>query len=196
VVAAVGTYVLLTKSGAALSLGLAGVSALFGACGMAAYIILVGRCRASGGTDGSPEYQSIPLLVVQTVTMASICSLLSVVFEIPQHGFPTWSASPVLGIAFMAIFATGVAFYIQTKFQADTTADHLALVLMTEPVFAALFGYLLRNEQFSARMLVGALLIFIGVVAAEYATARQSMSGPPKNVKQAPDAACADGMVS
>src|SRR5439155_24095701 len=56
---------------------------------------------------------------------------------------------------FTGLFATVLAFYVQTHAQRFTSATHTALIFTMEPVFAGLFGYLLVGERLDTRGLGG-----------------------------------------
>ena len=73
----------------------------------------------------------------------------------------------VLVAAFMGVFATAFAFTIQTRAQAFTTPTHTALVLSLEPVFGALFAYLLGGERLGGREILGCALILAGMLVSE-----------------------------
>jgi len=74
--------------------------------------------------------------------------------------------------AFTGLFATAIAFGVQTVAQRFTTATHTALIFAAEPVFAALFSFLLIDEVLGPRQLIGCGLILAGMIAAEL--------GPPR----------------
>ena len=81
------------------------------------------------------------------------------------------AASPPASVwgaaAFTGVLATALAFGLQTSAQRYTTASHTALILTGEPVFAALFSYLLIGERLGPRALLGCLLILLGMVVVE-----------------------------
>ena len=61
------------------------------------------------------------------------------------HGWTVWSALLVTGV-----FASALAFLVQTWAQRITTATQTALVFTLEPVFAAIFGYWLAGDRLGA----------------------------------------------
>ena len=67
------------------------------------------------------------------------------------------------------MFATLLAFTIQLRAQRFTSATHTALIFSTEPVFGALFAYLLAGEVLSPPAVVGCGLILIGMLVAQLA---------------------------
>ena len=66
-----------------------------------------------------------------------------------------------------ALLATAGAFLAQTAAQRFTPPTHTALIFATEPVFAALFGWLLLGERLGAWGLAGCGLILAGMLVAE-----------------------------
>ncbi|GIQ75957.1 DMT family transporter [Bradyrhizobium sp. RD5-C2] len=174
VTATVGVILMTVRDGL-LSLSPAAVLSVVGAFGIALNTILVASFRKMESSPGTPRYDTVPLLVTQFMTVALGTSLAALAFEQPQHGFPTWSGSAMFGMIFMSVVATGLAFYLQTRFQRDISADRAALIFTIEPAAAALFSYVLLGEIFTARMAVGAALILAGVGAAEYYAARRKL---------------------
>jgi drug/metabolite transporter (DMT)-like permease len=80
---------------------------------------------------------------------------------------PTPGRSVLFAAAFTGILATSLAFGIQTVAQRFTSPTRTALVFATEPVFAALFSFLLIGEVLGPRQLVGCALILAGMITAE-----------------------------
>jgi drug/metabolite transporter (DMT)-like permease len=69
--------------------------------------------------------------------------------------------------AFTGLFATVIAFGVQTVAQRFTSATHTALIFATEPVFAAIFSVLLTGEALGPKELLGCALILAGMLVAE-----------------------------
>ena len=65
------------------------------------------------------------------------------------------------------IFASALGFVVQTWAQSKTTATKAAVVITMEPVFAALFGYLLAGDRLEPAAWLGALIILAGMLVAE-----------------------------
>jgi drug/metabolite transporter (DMT)-like permease len=81
--------------------------------------------------------------------------------ELPR-GWTVWAALLVTGV-----FASALAFLIQTWAQRRTTATRAALAFALEPVWAAFFGFWLAGDRFGAWGWTGAALIMLGIVVAE-----------------------------
>src|SRR5262249_13967145 len=83
----------------------------------------------------------------------------------PQFEFKTLLApAAVIALIFCALLATGFAFFIQMKYQPQTTASQTALIFALEPFFASIFGYLLNGEPITAYTLLGGALIMSSLV--------------------------------
>ncbi len=79
---------------------------------------------------------------------------------------PGWLALGYLGLA-----ATGFAFLIQTTAQRHTPPVDTAIILSTEPLFAAAIAVLLGGEQMTAPLALGGLAIFTATLLAVLAPA-------------------------
>jgi drug/metabolite transporter (DMT)-like permease len=66
--------------------------------------------------------------------------------------------------------ATSLAFFLQSKMQQFTSASHTAIIFAAEPVFSAVFAYLLAGELLSPRGYIGAALVLSGILIAEFTT--------------------------
>ena len=82
------------------------------------------------------------------------------------HGWTVWGALLVTGV-----FASALAFLVQTWAQRRTSANRTALVFTLEPVWAALFGFTLAGDRLGALGWTGCAVIMAGIVLAEPAAA-------------------------
>jgi drug/metabolite transporter (DMT)-like permease len=112
----------------------------------------------------APNMNPMALTTVQIGAVALAAAAGTAMFE-PQSNLPT--AGTLVVAAVMGVVATAFAFTIQNRVQAITTPTHTALVLSLEPVFGALFAYLLAGERLGVRELTGCGLILGGMVLAE-----------------------------
>jgi drug/metabolite transporter (DMT)-like permease len=85
--------------------------------------------------------------------------------ELPR-GWTVWGALLVTGV-----FASALAYGIQTWAQRRTSATRTALAFSMEPVFAALFGYTLAGDRLGAWGWAGCAVIMAGILLAEPAAA-------------------------
>jgi drug/metabolite transporter (DMT)-like permease len=72
-----------------------------------------------------------------------------------------------MGVIVTALFASAAGFYIQTAAQRHIGPTRTAVILVSEPAFAGLFGFLLLDERLTGRGWAGAGLILIGMLIAE-----------------------------
>jgi drug/metabolite transporter (DMT)-like permease len=79
-------------------------------------------------------------------------------------GIPAVAWPAILGTA---AFATSGAFLAQNLAQRHTTPTHTALIFSMEPVFAAVFAFLLAGETLGARGVAGGALMLAGMLVAE-----------------------------
>lgn len=120
----------------------------------------------------APKMDPLALTTIQIGVVALAGAGGTAMLE-PQGGLPsaaTWEVA-----AFMGVVATAFAFTVQNRVQAITTPTHTALVLSLEPVFGALFAYLLAGERLGARELLGCGLILGGMVVSELRRGEQEL---------------------
>lgn len=100
----------------------------------------------------------------------SVAGLLSLVpgmiFELPSVGQLSAAWLPLL---YTGIFSAGLGFTFQVAGQRHLAANHAALILSLEAVFALAGGYLLLHENMTLKQLLGASLMLTGVVFSQLA---------------------------
>jgi drug/metabolite transporter (DMT)-like permease len=116
----------------------------------------------------APRYDPIAFTLVE---MAAACVGLGAValargeLGVPR-GWTVWGALLVTGV-----FASALAYLVQTWAQRRTTATRTALAFTMEPVFAALFGITLAGDRLGAVGWTGCAAILAGILLAEPAAA-------------------------
>lgn len=123
------------------------VSAVF----FAAHIITLGAW--------SKEFDTYALTTMQLGT----CALLTTVAAIPDGirgpvGINGWQV-----VLFTALFATVLAFIVQTWAQSIISTTTVAVLLTTEVFFAALFSVVSGTESLTFRVLLGGVLVTAGM---------------------------------
>lgn len=78
-----------------------------------------------------------------------------------------WTLPLIGALAITSLFATALAFSVQTWAQRWTSPTRTALIFAMEPVFAWITSYLLLGELLSGRGAVGAVLILSGILMVE-----------------------------
>jgi drug/metabolite transporter (DMT)-like permease len=121
----------------------------------------------------SNKYPTLLLTVIQISTVAVLSIISSFIFEDWRKSFNPdilLTKDVLIALVITSIFATALAFLIQTNFQKYTSATRVALIFAMEPVFAAITGYYWADERLSYSALVGCILIFAGMIFAEMPT--------------------------
>jgi len=108
----------------------------------------------------------ILLVIIQLFTVFILSVIFSLFLESPAvhlyYSYKVWWA-----IILTAVFATALAFYMQNRFQQYSTATKTAIIFSGEPIFAAIFAYLLLGEKVGFITWVGGLLIFLGMIISQ-----------------------------
>jgi len=87
-----------------------------------------------------------------------------------------WSALLVT-----AVIATAAGLYVQTFVQQRLPAVQVAVVIATEPLFAAIFGFLLAGDRLNGLQIAGAAVLVGSVVLAEaYPAMRRNHRATPE----------------
>jgi drug/metabolite transporter (DMT)-like permease len=164
VLAVVG-LVLLT-GGADATFGKGEVLTLGCAVAFAAHIVIVG--------ETAERHDAIRLTCVQVTTVGASCLVLSLF-----TGGLAMPASALAAAAFTGVFATALAFWAMVWAQRVVSPSRAALILLLEPVFAALLSAL-AGDPLTAGALAGGALILAAVVVAEvvpaYLSGREAVS--------------------
>lgn len=109
-------------------------------------------------------HDTLPLTFVQLATVTAVCALLAVGTEhaaIPATG-GLWIALIVTGV-----FASAIAFAVQTHAQKHLSPTRTALILICEPAFGGLYAWIFTHEGIGVTGVVGALLILAGMAASD-----------------------------
>jgi drug/metabolite transporter (DMT)-like permease len=152
--AAVGMYLLSFDGPIALNLG--DLLVLGCAIAFAAHIVSI--------SVYAPRFDPISLAIVQTGFVTALSAVTALAAERPI-GIP--SSAAWVGALYTGILGTAAVLGVQTSVQRYTTPSHAALIFSLEPVFAALFAYLLAGEILGPVGWIGGALILCGMLVAE-----------------------------
>src|SRR6266568_1603223 len=112
--------------------------------------------------------KGIPALRFAAIQIATAATLALIWSGIGEHTAPRGADAGVwFAIALTGIFATALAFLVQTRAQQEIPPTRTAVILTAEPVFAGIFGYLVAGDRLGARGYAGAVLIVAGILVAE-----------------------------
>jgi drug/metabolite transporter (DMT)-like permease len=98
-----------------------------------------------------------------TVIQLTMCAILAgLASAIEGYSLPpdtgVWSV-----VIFTAVFATAVAFIVQTWSQAHMSATKVAVILTMEVVFAAVFAIVLGGERLTIQTAIGGVLVVVAM---------------------------------
>jgi drug/metabolite transporter (DMT)-like permease len=94
-----------------------------------------------------------------TVVQLFMCGLLAGISSIPEGYSPPPDADVWGVVIFTAVFATAVAFIIQTWAQAHMSPTKVAVILTMEVVFAAIFAIIFGGERLTVQSALGGMLV-------------------------------------
>ena len=107
-------------------------------------------------SDGGNTY-ALTLIQIMTVSaIATICALINGYQFAPNGG--VW-----LSILFTAIFATFLAFLVQTKAQSVMSATAASVLLAMETPFALIFGLTFNNDPLTIRIIAGGSMVMVAM---------------------------------
>ncbi len=135
------------------SVGTGEALVLVSAVAFGAHIVALGRW--SNGLDS----------YAMTVVQLTGCSILTGVLALIQGYEPPAGRSGWPVVIFTAVFATAIAFMVQTWSQAHISSTKVAVILTMEVVFAALFAVLFGGETIRTQALFGGLLVLAAMFA-------------------------------
>ena len=148
---AVATFGLGLLSIRGFSVGIGEMFVLASAFLFAAHIIALSKW--SSGRD-------VYAMTVIQLTMCAILAGLASAIE----GYSLPPDTGVWGVViFTAVFATAVAFIVQTWSQAHMSATKVAVILTMEVVFAAVFAIVLGGERLTIQTAVGGVLVVVAM---------------------------------
>lgn len=159
---------------------LAGVAIAF--CGMALMTLPSGRFRMGRGdllvagcavayachilTTGrfAPRVNMGVFMVTQIATGAAVGAATFWWVE-PAH--VQWSPVVLVALVITSLFATALAFWVQTWAQRWASPTRTALIFALEPVFGWITAFAVAGEMLSRRAAAGAALILAGILTVE-----------------------------
>jgi drug/metabolite transporter (DMT)-like permease len=127
------------------------------------HLLLLGRAT-TGRDTGQLAFAQIATAAVAFTIGASATG-----------GYPSPDGQVWTALLITAGLATAAAFWIQTRVQQYLSPSRTALVLVLEPAFATLFGFLLAGDSFTRVQAAGAALILTAIVGHESVVARRPL---------------------
>jgi len=101
---------------------------------------------------------------LQFMVVTILAFISAFIFEGPAY-MP--AQSTMMGMLFLGVFSTCIAFFIQTTAQKYTTATHAAIILSLESMFGTVLGIIVLHEPFTMIMALGCTIILSAIITAE-----------------------------
>jgi drug/metabolite transporter (DMT)-like permease len=157
---AVATVGLALLSGIETGSALGDLLVLGGAAAFALQIVLMERW--------APRFDVLALTLAEMATC--FVAFLAIALSVGDLSLPTgWTVLSALVVT--GVFASALAFLVQTWAQRRTSATRVAVIFAMEPVFAALFGVTLAGDRLGPAGWAGCVVIMGGIALAEPAAA-------------------------
>lgn len=107
------------------------------------------------------KHDPIVLGTLQLVFVAAYGFIFAFIFEdgfrLPVSGAGWWQ------LLYLALGCGALGFIFQTSAEKLSPTSHTTLIYASQPVFVALFSFLMLGEQIGVRQIIGIVLVFIGV---------------------------------
>ena len=113
----------------------------------------------------APKVDSVKLSCVQFVVAGAVGLIPAFLFENPAWAGLLACAGPLF---FAGVVSCGVAYTLQIVAQKNTNPAVASLLLSFESVFAVITGFLILHETLTIREIIGCILMFTAVLAAQY----------------------------
>lgn len=157
IIAIIGFGFLNLNQETGFSIGIGEILAILGAIFFAGQITVLGHYT---------KQRDVCLLsVFQMLACCILGFICAVIFEAPPQNL---TVEMVIPVVYLGVFSTFVAFLCQTVGQKYTTSARAAIIMSLESVFGTLFSVIILSEQLTINMSIGALLILLSVMIAEY----------------------------
>ncbi|MFC9297602.1 DMT family transporter [Streptomyces sp. NPDC057011] len=155
----VAGVVLLTQGGGLTAPGLGDLLILGAALARTLHVLLMARTKAVQDADS---------LSLTTVQLGSAVLVFALLAAVPGTGDGPWAAAAGFGaaewagLAFLSVFCTLFAFFVQMWAVRRTSPSRVSLLLGTEPLWAAAAGIVIGGEHLGALGFAGAALVLAG----------------------------------
>ena len=175
-VAVVAGLYLLCSNGGSLSFGLGEALALLGAASTAGALVF--------GAHGLQKLDAISIAGTQIAASFALSIVCAVAME-PMVDVAAVQPIAWGTIAFLALLSTCLTFLLQNLALLALKPSTVSMLLTGEPVFTALFSFVILGETLSAVGMAGAVIIVAATLAATYLEGRQSEASSTEQASEA-----------
>jgi len=124
------------------------------------------------------DIYGLAFIQIATVAVISLAAALPGGIILPPDAV-VWG---IVGVT--AVFATAVAFIVQTWVQSLVPATPAAVVMTMEPVFAGVFGVLVGGNRLTVRIIIGAVCVLTAMIMIQMKTVKGGSAQERLSLKQ------------
>ena len=118
------------------------------------------------------EHDPVVLGTFQLIFVAVYGFIFAFIFE-DSFRLPV-SAAGWGQLLYLALGCGALGFILQTTAEKLSSAGHTTVIYASEPVFVAIFSYLMLGEPITLRQIAGIVIVFIGVLITVNTAARKA----------------------
>lgn len=112
----------------------------------------------------APKSSPVAMSIMQFFVSGVLCGIGALIFERPGVSDIVLCAGPLL---YAGVLSCGVAYTLQIVGQRGMNPAVATLLLSLESVFSAIAGWIVLGHAMSIKEMIGAALVFAGVIAAQ-----------------------------
>ncbi len=120
--------------------------------------------RWTGERDSDPRKQNALVLLQFLVTLAIATLAIGADAAAEKSLHVEVDTSLLIAVGYCGVFATVIPTFVQTRYQRFTHPVRAGVIFALEPIAASVIAWMLISESFSARQIVGAVVLMIAIV--------------------------------
>lgn len=130
----------------------------------------------------SPRVDGVRMSCIQFFIAGLLSMIPMFLFETPRLSD---IGAGILPILYAGVLSSGVAYTLQIIGQKDLNPTAAALIMSMESVVAVISGWLVLKEAFTAKELIGCVLMFVAIILAQLPDQNQNTASVKKPSKSA-----------
>ncbi len=160
-IALVGLYLLCVKEGLSVNEGDALV--LLSALCFSFHILIIDKY--------SPLTNGVQMSCIQFFVVSLVSAILMLIFEKPSLNAVLSCWAPIL---YLGVVSGAAGYTLQIIGQKNAEPTTASLILSMEAVFAAITGVIFLNENFTAKELIGCILMFAAIILSQVTLSKKT----------------------
>lgn len=111
----------------------------------------------------APKLNPLNFTIFQLLSVAILSIAVSLITETAVYS-EIQCGNAILGLLFLGVFSSGIAYFIQTVAQTKISATIVSIVSSTESVFAIIFSIMFSYDFLSFNLIIGSLIIIASMI--------------------------------